>query len=125
MNPSSPPPFRHERLRVYHLALSFLSTSHTLRHRLPRGMGEVGSQFVRAALSVPLNIAEGVGREGGNVVRHLEVARGSLAECSAVVDVLRELGVVGEGEYEELRERLSEIAGMLGGLRKRYRRCGG
>ena len=74
-------------------------------------------QLGRAALSVPSNIAEGNDR-GTNKesLRFLLIARGSLSELETQLWVGHDLGWIEPGEYQELSERRSEVARLLGGL---------
>ena len=51
----------HENLAVYRCAIEFLSLLSKPWDSLPRGAGEVREQLKRAAISIVLNIAEGVG----------------------------------------------------------------
>jgi hypothetical protein len=54
---------------------------------------ELRDQLRRAALSVPLNIAEAAGRSSQpDAARHYAIARGSTMECAAVLDVVLALG---------------------------------
>ena len=71
----------------------------------------------RAALSVPSNIAEGNDR-GTNKesLRFLLIARGSLSELETQLWVGHDLGWIEPKEYQELSERRSEVARLLGGL---------
>jgi four helix bundle protein len=48
---------------------------------------DLRSQMVRAAESVVLNLAEGVGRSGGDRLRSFQTARGSLFEVAAALDL--------------------------------------
>jgi four helix bundle protein len=48
----------HENLDVYHRSIEFLTFALRLVGRLPRGEREIRDQLKRAAMSVPLNIAE-------------------------------------------------------------------
>jgi four helix bundle protein len=78
------------------------------------------SQLRRAAASVPTNIAEGAKRAGRqDYARFLNIAQGSLAETEYLTMLSRDLGnLVAEKAVESLSE-MSEIAGMLHGLRKK------
>jgi len=56
--------FGFEGLDVYRCSIEFLALAWRLAEALPRGQSALGDQLRRAALSVPLNIAEGAGRIG-------------------------------------------------------------
>jgi len=97
------PRLNHENLDVYRLAIEFFAFSQSLLARLPSGHGIVANQFRRAALSIPLNIAEGYGKRGQkDRARFYDIARGSAHECGAILDawiVLRlgEENALGQG----------------------------
>ena len=106
--------FAHERLDVYQCALSHLALALRIVEGLPRGHGFLADQLRRAALSVPLNIAEGVGRPGeDDRRRHFAIARGSATECAAVLDAARTLGVLDEAAVAEGKRLLERIVAML------------
>lgn len=104
----------HENLDVYQKAMSFLAKSSTISARIPKGYGEMSDQLKRAALSIPLNIAEGCGRTGvGEKSRHFVIARGSAQECGAICDAARILDFLDEPTYLHSKKLLSDIAAML------------
>ena len=51
-----------QRLDVYQRSIQFLAFASELVEELPRGNSERSDQLIRAAESVPRNIAEGAGR---------------------------------------------------------------
>jgi hypothetical protein len=51
----------HEKLDVYQIAIEFVVLADKIVEHLPRGRSYVSDQLHRAALSIPLNVAEGVG----------------------------------------------------------------
>ena len=55
------PKFDHEGLDVYQVSISFVSLADDIVEHLPRGRAYLADQLQRAALSIPLNIAEGAG----------------------------------------------------------------
>jgi four helix bundle protein len=82
----------YERLDVYRCSLDLLSEALRVAALVPRGYGPVAEQLRRAALSVPLNIAEGMGRyDTRDRRRCLTIARGSAMECGALFDVFGRL----------------------------------
>ena len=71
-------------------------------------------QLKRAALSIPLNIAEAAGRTGeADAARAYAIARGSAMECAAVLDALKVLAIVDEAVYRRGCELLERIVAML------------
>ena len=72
--------FGFQKLDVYRCAVTFLGVASTLAERVPRGHSVLADQLRRAALSVPLNIAEGSGKgtmEDREARRFYAIARGS------------------------------------------------
>jgi len=113
-----PAQFEHERLCVYQKSLAMLELVHALGY-LP-GEYDLRDQLRRAAASVVLNIAEGASRQSRPDKRRFYlIARGSLSEVSAALDILRIRGKLTPDRYNELRDTLIEIARMLGGLARR------
>ena len=51
--------FDHERLDVYRVSIGFVALADNTIATLPRGRAYLADQLQRAALSIPLNIAEG------------------------------------------------------------------
>ncbi len=105
--------FNFHRLDVYKCAITFLSLAAPLAERAPRGFSALSDQLRRAALSIPLNIAEGSGRFDKDERRYFGMARGSALECAAIVDVFQALGAVAETELVQPRELLERIVSML------------
>jgi four helix bundle protein len=103
-----------QRLDVYRCAIEFLALSTRLPLRLPKGHSALADQLRRAALSIPLNIAEAAGRSSAaDGARHYAVARGSAMECAAIVDALRVLEVIGEEEQARASDLLARVVAML------------
>src|SRR5688572_29459623 len=105
--------FNFHRLNVYRCAISFLSLAAPLSERAPRGFSSLSDQLRRAALSIPLNIAEGSGKFDKDERRYFGIARGSALECAAIVDVFEALGAATEAELAQPRVLLERIVSML------------
>jgi four helix bundle protein len=105
----------HERLDVYQCAIRFLAAALRIAEQLPRGQGPLADQFRRAAMSIPLNIAEGSGRAHGSPdrTRFRSIARGSAMECGAILDVARVLVAVSEEDWAQAKTLLVRIVEML------------
>ncbi|MEY5043074.1 MAG: hypothetical protein RJA19_301 [Bacteroidota bacterium] len=74
-------------------------------------------QLTRAASSVALNIAEGQGRMMARDRRYFAtVARGSLCEVVACLQILRADGALPEGQFDGLMGQATEVLGLLNGL---------
>jgi four helix bundle protein len=81
---------------------------------VPRGDADLRDQLRRAALSIPLNIAEGSGKTGmADRARFFAIARGSALECGALVDVLQLTGAVLDLDAHDAKRLLARIVAML------------
>ena len=77
------------------------------------------SQLKRASTSIPLNIAEGAGRNSDKEFRHfLHIARGSLSEVNTVLDLCVLLDFCESQRIKPLNEQEQKCAALLNGLIK-------
>ena len=69
------------------------------------------SQFRRAVISVPANIAEGFKKKGKrDKVRFFNISQGSLEECRYYLILAKDLGY---GENKKVMYQLEEVSKML------------
>ena len=80
----------------------------------------LSSQIRRAATSIPLNIAEGYGKNNGSaeLQRYLSITQGSCAEMEVLIHFIKDLGYITDIQYTNLIEKYNEIGKMLQGLRR-------
>ena len=117
------PQLDHEKLDVYQAAIQFLRMAYETAENLPRGNAHLGDQLRRAAISIPLNIAEGAGEfSPADKARFYRMALRSSTECAAILDVCRALGMQDEPARLERRDLLVRIVSMLTRLAKAQRR---
>jgi len=107
----------HENLQVYQLAIRFLASATHMVNLFPRGNSLVADQLRRAALSVPLNIAEAVGKPSpADNARYFAIARGSALECGAILDACGNLQIADSVDILRGKEELLSIVAMLSKL---------
>jgi len=104
--------------RIYLRSLELVSLCSRAVGQLPPGYAYLGDQLRRAVSSVPLNFAEGCGRQSiRDRRRFFLMARGSAYEVAAALDVGQRLGVVPAALAEQGHDCCDHIAAML----SRYR----
>jgi len=110
------PTLSHESLTVYQRSIQLVAWSSRLI--VDRQItGVLLDQFKRAFISIPLNIAEGTGKNTGkDQARYYDIAKGSALECGACLDVLVAMDGAGLTEIAMGKEFLVEIVSMLSGL---------
>src|SRR5215210_7729199 len=104
----------YEKLDVYRCAIEHLAFVFKSVQTVPRGYSALTDQWRRAAMSVPLNIAEAVGKTS-DADRHnrYTIARGAARECGAIIDVVRLVGGASESELAAAKQLLIRVVGML------------
>ena len=109
------------KLRAWQAARSFAVLSRPAIEKLPRyEWRALGDQWRRAAYSVALNIAEGASRRGPREFRrYLDIARASLHELEAILDLVAAQEYLSERELQELTASRDACAGIVYGLLKR------
>ena len=68
-------------------------------------------------MSICLNIAEGAGRFTKPDKRNFYIiARGSVFECVAVMDLLKEEGTISDGDFQKYYQVYERLSRMLYGM---------
>lgn len=101
-----------EDLIVWQKAHLFVLCVYRLSAGFPkREIYGLSSQFRRAAISVPANIAEGFRKKSrAEKSRYLTIAHGSLEECRYYLILVKDLGY---GDTQDLLAQLEEISKLL------------
>ena len=112
--------FGHEQLDVYRLSIDYVAWSYVLAKELTGLDRHARDQLLRAAQSIPLNIAEGNGKgTNGDRRRFFEIARGSALECAAIQDCLEACQVLSPARSLEGKMMLLRIVSMVTRLAQR------
>ena len=81
------------------------------------------SQTKRAAVSVPANIAEGVGRNyKKDTIQFLHIARGSLYEVETLLNIAVMVEIINEEDFIPFISKIDEELRILNGLISAYER---
>ncbi len=74
-------------------------------------------QSKRAVVSIPSNIAEGMGRNHRkDTVHFLHISRGSIYEIETLIYIGKSLDYISENEFKIISDDISECMKMLNGL---------
>ena len=78
-------------------------------------------QWKKASLSILLNLAEGTGRMTEADKKHfLTIARGSVYECTAIIDLLKTAKDIDETTFTEFYINYEQMSKMLLGMYRSY-----
>lgn len=112
--------FFYRKLLVYQQALSLIKEVYLLSKKFPtHEQYGLTDQIRRAVISIPSNIAEGMGRSSiKERIHFLEIANGSLTETMCQLEIAQLLEYISNEELKSYEERLTEISRLLGGLKK-------
>ncbi len=107
-------------LKVWQFGMALTKEVYVLAREFPKyEMYGLSSQTQRAAVSVPANIAEGHARDSTKeFLRHLSIARGSLAELETHLLLAESLDYCDHNRIRPLLEKCTEIGRMLSGLKR-------
>jgi four helix bundle protein len=108
------PTFDHEKLDVYRLSIGYVAFSYQIARALTGANRHARDQWLRAAQSIPLNIAEGNGKQSlKDKNRFFEIARGSALECAAIHDILLICEAIDAESNRRGKSDLKRIVSML------------
>ena len=110
--------FDFERLKVYQKALDFVDKIFVVYKKLSYDYKiSIGSNLVRAVLSIVNNLAEGNDKNSTKERnRYFGISSDSTRECVSVLNVLKRQELVDSEEYLKLRQDAREITSMIRGL---------
>jgi len=116
--------FRFLKWEVYKDAKDLFGLILKIVKKLPREFRfELGSQLIRSAFSIILNIAEGSGKTlDKELNRFIDISLGSISELLAAVDVLRDNNFITNTEFDEIFKKLVSISNQLGGFKKKLKK---
>ena len=112
--------FYYRKLKVYHQAKALVAEIYNLCKYFPSHESYgLTNQIQRAAVSIPSNIAEGMGRFSMKErVHFIEISYGSLMEVMCQLEVAELLNYITNEQLAIEEKKITEIAKMLIGLRK-------
>jgi four helix bundle protein len=105
-------------LKVWHKAYDLSLAVYEASRSFPREeMYGLTSQLRRAVVSIGANIAEGCGRRSdGELVRFLQIARGSASEVEHHLLLARDLKFLQAATHQNIEKSLQEVQRMLTSL---------
>ena len=109
--------FNFEELKVYQKAIEFIDLVHLITKKFPREEEyRITSQFIRAAHSIALNIADGSGGSKAEFKNFLRISKRSTRECIVCITIALRQNFISKETEMNCRKRLVEISKMLNGL---------
>jgi four helix bundle protein len=112
--------FFYKKLEAYRMAKEFTIYVYSLLKKFPLyEQYALSDQLRRASVSIPSNIAEGMGRVAIKERLHfLEISYGSVMEVMCQLDISHSLGYIDEHDLENAESLASTLTKVMSGLRK-------
>ena len=105
--------FDFQKLTVYKKSNQFHTDCKKLIERVEIKK-HVSNQLARASYSIPLNIAEGSGKfSHPDRRRYFIIARASIFECVAILEILEAEGKISSEEFAQLADICDQLSRML------------
>jgi four helix bundle protein len=107
-------------LEVWRLAMDLAEAVYRLTRQFPKAEEyRMTSQLLRAAVSVPANVAEGNARASRrDYARFVSIARGSLAETETLLMLARRVGLCRPELVDSVLSEADRVGRMLNGLHR-------
>ena len=108
-------------LKVWRMAMDLAEAVYRLTRKMPRQEEyRLSAQLIRAAASVPANVAEGFVRgTRKDYANFVSIARGSLAETETFLLLAERLELISQQETSGATDLANQVGGMLTKLRLR------
>ena len=102
-------------LKIYHLSYSLTLEIYKLVNNLPESeSSNISSQLKRAAVSMPLNIAEGASRRSmKEFLNFLAYSFGSAKEIEVLLKLCKDFNYIDDNDYYKIHSDLDEFMGVL------------
>ncbi len=112
---------QYKKLEVYTKAKELVLGVYELLRKFPKEeQYALCDQLRRASISIPSNVAEGLGRGSEKEQVHfIEIAYGSLMEVETQLEIASALKYISEEELETMMTLIDQEARLMSGLRAR------
>ena len=106
------------KLKVYIVAKELVKQVYHVVQRFPsEERYGLADQLRRSVISVPSNVAEGLGRATDKDKGHfMQIAYGSLMEVLAQLDVANYIGYISDEQFQQLEKLIVEESKLLSGM---------
>ena len=111
--------YNYKQLEVYKESKQLVKMVYVLLKKFPKEeQYALCDQLRRAVISVPSNVAEGLGRYSvKEQVHFFEIAYGSLREVDCQIEVACDLEYITKAEIEEASKLINHVPALISGLR--------
>ena len=106
-------------LDVYQKSYQLFLLIHEMTQKLPETeRHEIGRQLRKAAMSIPMNIAEGYGKKESELdfKRFLRMSMGSCNEVVVLLDMCKDLNYISENNYNKVIDEYAILGKRLNTL---------
>ncbi len=112
--------FFYKKVEAYKKAKEFTKQVYYLLRKFPAyEQYALSDQLRRAVISIPSNIAEGMGRMAiKERIHFLEISYASLTEVTCQMDIAESLGYITQEDLTQIENSATEIGRIMSGLRK-------
>ena len=103
---------------AWKFSMELVKEVYTLTRKFPKDeLFGLTSQIKRAAVSIPANIAEGLGRQyKKDTLQFLHISRGSLYELETLLNVAVQVGIITQNEFYLIMPKLEKSLQVLNGF---------
>jgi len=109
--------FNFENLEVYQRGLKFATNLCKIASKFPYQYSRLRDQLIGAAISFPLNIAEGSGRiTKKDKINFYRIARASIFECVPILTISYQLNLINNSVLIKYKQEALELSKMTIGL---------
>jgi four helix bundle protein len=108
----------YKKLEVWILSMEIVKEIYSLTEFYPvnERFGLI-SQTNRAAVSIPCNIAEGMGRKHRkDTIQFLHVSRGSAYEVETLLNVAKMINIIDDQTYSQINKKLESNIRLINGF---------
>ena len=113
--------YDYKQLDVYKESKVLVEMVYTLLRKFPKEeQYALCDQIRRAVISVPSNIAEGLGRYSNKEQVHfMEIAYGSIREVDCQLDIACDLGYITPVDLTDVAVQIEKISALIAGMRNK------
>jgi four helix bundle protein len=109
---------KYQKLDAWKVSIQLVKEIYILTKKYPKEeLYALTSQTKRAAISIPSNIAEGMGRQyKKDTIQLLCISRGSMYELETHLVIALHVGIIEENDFNEIMSLIDKSLQVLNGL---------